>query len=163
MELLTPNWGLVFWMLITFSLLMLVLRRFAWRPILGAIKQREHKIEEALHLAERTRAEMAQLQFDNKVLFEQAKVERDAILKEARAIKESIIDEARLRASQEAERIIVSARESIHFEKMAALTELKNELAKMSVDIAEKVLVQELSDPAKHKALIEREMVNIHF
>jgi F-type H+-transporting ATPase subunit b len=163
MELLTPNWGLVFWMLITFSLLMLVLRRFAWRPILGAIKQREHKIEEALHLAERTRAEMAQLQFDNKVLFEQAKVERDAILKEARAIKESIIDEARLRASQEAERIIVSARESIHFEKMAALTELKNELAKMSVDIAEKVLVQELSDPAKHKALIEHEMVNIHF
>jgi len=163
MELLTPNWGLVFWMLITFSLLMLVLRRFAWRPILGAIKQREHKIEEALHLAERTRAEMAQLQFDNKVLFEEAKVERDAILKEARAIKESIIDEARLRASQEAERIIVSARESIHFEKMAALTELKNELAKMSVSIAEKVLVQELSDPAKHKALIEREMMNIHF
>ena len=163
MELLTPNWGLVFWMLITFSLLLMVLRRYAWRPILGAIKQRENKIEEALHLAEHTRAEMEQLKFDNKVLFEQAKEERMAILREARTLKESIIDEARVRASEEADRIIVAARESIHFEKLAAVTELKNELAKMSVDIAEKVLAQELTDPAKHRALIEREMANIHF
>lgn len=163
MELLTPNWGLVFWMLITFSLLLLVLRRFAWRPILGAIKQREHKIEEALNLAEQTRAEMEQLQFDNKVLYEQAKEERDTILKEARAIKDAIIDEARLRASQEADRMIAAARENIHFEKLAAITELKNELAKMSIQIAEKVLEQELTDPKKHQALIEREMAGMQF
>ncbi len=163
MELLNPGQGLVFWMVLTFGLLLFLLRRFAWKPILRAIKQREERIEDALKLTEVTRAEMEQLQFDNKVLFNQAKEERDAILREARSLKESIIEEARIRAGEEAERIIASAKDSIHFEKLAAITELKNQLAQMSIDIAEKVLEHELSDPEKQRALIEREMVNIHF
>lgn len=162
-SLLNPNLGLVFWMLFVFGLLLLILRRFAWKPIMAAIRQREDKIEDALNLAETTRAEMEQLHYDNKVLYNQAKEERDEILKEARAIKDSIIDEARLKADQEADRIIVAAKESIHFEKMAAITELKNEIAKLSVEIAEKVLEQELSAPGKHKELIDREMRNIRF
>lgn len=155
--------GLVFWMILVFGLLVLVLRRFAWRPILSAIKKREEKIEDALNLAEKTRAEMEQLHYDNKVLYNQAKEERDEILKEARAIKDSIIEEAKVRADQEADRIIMAAKESIHFEKMAAITELKNEIAKLSIDIAEKVLEKELSAKDKHKELIDREMEGIHF
>lgn len=155
--------GLVFWMILVFGLLVLVLRRFAWNPILSALKKREEKIEDALNLAEKTRAEMEQLHFDNKVLYNQAKEERDEILKEARAIKGSIIEEARARADQEADRIIMAAKESIHFEKMAAITELKNEVAKLSIDIAEKILEKELSANNKHKDLIEKEMANIHF
>jgi F-type H+-transporting ATPase subunit b len=162
MELLNPNMGLVFWMLLVFGMLLLVLRKFAWKPILGAIRKREQKIEDALHIAEKTRAEMEQLHYDNKVLFNQAKEERDEILREARAIKDAIIDEARLKADQEAERIIVAAKESIHYEKLSAITELKNQLAKMSIDIAEKVLEHELSDPAKQKALIDHEMADFH-
>jgi F-type H+-transporting ATPase subunit b len=163
MELLNPGQGLIFWMVLVFLLLLVLLKRFAWGPILKAIKQRENKIEQALHLAETTRTEMAQLQYDNKVLHEQATQERDAILLEARNIKESIIEEARLKAAEEAERIISSAKESIHYEKMAAITDLKNELAKLSVQIAEKVLREELSHPGKHSRLIEREVEQIRF
>lgn len=163
MELLNPNVGLIFWMLLVFGLLFLVLRKFAWKPILGAIHKREQHIEEALHLAEKTRAEMEQLHFDNKVLYNQAREERDEILKEARAIKESIIDESKKKAEIEADRIIMAARESIHFEKMAAITELKNQLAQMAIDIAEKVLERELSSPDKHKDVIEKEMADLHF
>jgi F-type H+-transporting ATPase subunit b len=163
MELLNPNMGLVFWMLLVFAMLVLVLRRFAWKPILSAIRKREQKIEDALHIAEKTRAEMEQLHYDNKVLYNQAKEERDEVLREARAIKDAIIDEARTKAEQEAERIIMAAKESIHYEKLAAITELKNQLAKMSIDIAEKVLEHELSDPAKQKELIDREMAGFHF
>lgn len=163
MELLNPNLGLVFWMLLVFGLLVVALRRFAWKPILSAIRKREQHIEDALHLAEKTRAEMEQLHYDNKVLYHQAKEERDEILKEARAIKEGIIEESKLKAEQEADRIIVAARESIHYEKMAAITELKNQLAKMAIDIAEKVLEKELSSLEKHKALIDKEMADFHF
>ncbi|HRZ41733.1 MAG TPA: F0F1 ATP synthase subunit B [Bacteroidales bacterium] len=163
MELLNPNVGLIFWMLLVFGLLFLVLRRFAWKPILGAIHKREKHIEEALHLAEKTRAEMEQLHYDNKVLYNQAREERDEILKEARAIKESIIEESKKKAETEADRILMAARESIDFEKMAAITELKNQLAQMAIDIAEKVLERELSTPDKHKDVIEKEMADLHF
>ncbi len=163
MDLLNPNLGLVFWMLLVFGLLLLVLRKFAWKPILSAIRKREKTIEDALQIAEKTRAEMEQLHYDNKVLYNQAKEERDEILREARAIKDSIIEEARLKADQEAERIIIAAKESIHYEKLAAITELKNQLAKMSIDIAEKVLEAELSTPDKHKSLIDKEMMNLTF
>jgi F-type H+-transporting ATPase subunit b len=163
MDLLNPNLGLVFWMLLVFGLLFVLLRRFAWKPILAAIHKREEHIEDALHLAEKTRAEMEKLHFDNKVLYNQAKEERDEILKEARAMKESIIEESKKRAAIEADRIIVAARESIQYEKMAAITELKNQLAKMSIDIAEKILESELSSPDKQKAVIDKEMANIHF
>ncbi len=163
MELLNPNVGLVFWMLLVFGMLFLVLRRFAWKPILGAIHKREQHIEEALHLAEKTRAEMEQLHYDNKVLYNQAREERDEILKEARGIKEAIIEESKKKAEIEADRIIMAARESIHYEKMAAITELKNQLAKMAIEIAEKVLERELDAPEKHKEVIEREMADLHF
>ena len=109
------------------------------------------------------RGEMAQLQVDNQKLFQEAKEERDRILLEARSIKEKIISEAKLKAEEEYERIITSAKESIHYEKMAALTELKNQMAKISIEIAEKVLTRELAEPGKHKDLIEKEMLNLHF
>lgn len=158
MDPLSPSIGLALWMIFVFGMLFLVLRLFAWKPILSAIKKREQKIEDALLIAEKTRKEMEQLQFDNKVLYEEAKAERDEMLREARAIKETMIEEARLKADIEADRIIQAAKESIHFEKLAAITDLKNQLAKMSIDIAEKVLEKELSDPKKHNELIQREM-----
>lgn len=163
MALLNPNLGLVFWMVLVFGLLLLLLRKFAWKPILQAIRNREDKIEEALHLAEKTQSEMEQLKFDNQKLFQEAKEERDRLLLEARAIKDTIINDAKLKAEEEYDRIITSAKESIHYEKMAAITELKNQMAKISIEIAEKVLAQELAEPGRHKDLIEREMVNLQF
>jgi F-type H+-transporting ATPase subunit b len=154
MELVKPDYGLVFWMVLSFSLLVFILTRFAWKPILKALKQREQSIEDALRLAEKTREEMARLKADNEQLMAEARNQRDQILKEAREAKERIINEARQRATQEAERLLKIARESIHNEKMAAITELKNQVAVLSIEIAEKIIRQHLSADEQQRALI---------
>ena len=161
MELVKPEIGLVFWMLLAFLLLLFVLRKFAWTPIMEMLRQREDTIEEALNSANKAREEMQQLQFSNEQLLHQAKEERDAILREARKIKDSIIEESKIKAKEEAQRIVDAAKESIQYEKLSAMTELKNQIALLSIEIAEKVLVHELSEPEKQKALIGQLMNDI--
>ncbi len=162
MELVQPGMGLIFWMTLSFAILIWILAKFAWNPIMKGLKEREESIDEALHAADKAREEMKQLQFSNEQLLKEAKEERDTILRDARKVKESIIDEAREKANEEANRIIENAKESIQYEKMAALHDMKNQLADLSIEIAEKIIRQELSDKEKHNQLIERLLKEIN-
>lgn len=162
MDLVTPGLGLLFWMTLSFGLVLLLLKKFAWKPILSGIKERETSIEEALNLAEKAKEEMKSLQSNNEILLNQARAERDNILKAAREAKDSIIAEAKEKANSEAGRIIAQAQETINNEKMAAITELKNQVATLSIDIAEKILKKELSADDKQKALVENLLEDIN-
>jgi F-type H+-transporting ATPase subunit b len=155
MELITPGLGLIFWMTLAFLLLAYVLGKFAWKPILQMLKERETTIRDALNAANQAREEMKQLQFSNEQLLQEAKNERDAMLNEARKVKEKLIEDARIRASEEASRIVESAKASIQNEKMAAMTELKNQIAESSLNLAKFVLKRELSDPQKQEEYVQ--------
>lgn len=155
MELIKPQIGLVFWMSISFLTVLFILGKFAWPMILKSLKEREESIANALNAAQKAKDEMAALKADNEKLLNQARAERDAMLKEARDTKDAIIAEAKNKATSEANRLLAQARESINNEKMAAITELKNQVAAMSVEIAEKILRQELSNDEKQKALMD--------
>ena len=156
MELVTPSFGLVFWMSTSFLIVLFLLKKFAWKPILNMIKEREESIEQALNMAEKAKNEMASLKASNEKIISDAKLERDAMLKEARELKESMINEAKTKASAEADKIVTAARETIQNEKMAAITELKNQVATLSIEIAEKVLRQQLASDEKQKSYVKQ-------
>ena len=145
-------------MTLSFLAVLFVLGRFAWKPIMKMLKEREQTIDDALHAADKAREEMKLLHLDNEKLLKQAKEERDAILNEARKIRDKLIEEARVKANQEAQRIVDSAAERIQNEKMAAIVDLKNQVANLSIDIAEKILKEELAQKDKHQQLINRMM-----
>jgi len=154
MELVTPEIGLIFWTTIVFLLLLIVLKKYAWQPILAAVDERNKSIEDALKAADKAKKEMLALNTDNERILTEAKKERDALLKEGREIKDNIIAEAKDKAKIESDKILITAKEQINNEKMKAITELKNQVAEMSIDIAEKILKSELSDKNKQKELI---------
>jgi len=156
MELIQPGLGLIFWMTLSFGLVLFLLGKYAWKPIMKMLKEREEAIDSALHEADKAREEMKALKVDNERLLRDAKEERDAILAEARKIREKMIEEARLKAGQEAQRVIDGAKERIENEKMAAIVDLKNQVAQLSIEIAEKVIKAELSEGKKHDELIRR-------
>ena len=160
MELVTPEIGLIFWTIIVFSLLLIILKKYAWKPILTAVDERNKSIEDALRAADKAKEEMLALNTDNERILIEAKKERDVLLKEAREIKESVIKEAKAKAKLEADKISKTAREQINNEKMKAITELKNQVAEMSIDIAEKILKSELADKNKQKELITEALKN---
>ena len=154
MELVTPEIGLIFWTTIVFLLLLIVLKKYAWKPILAAVDERNKSIEDALKAADKAKKEMLALNTDNERILTEAKKERDVLLKEGREIKDNIIAEAKDKAKTEADKILIIAKEQINNEKMKAITELKNQVAEMSIDIAEKILKSELADKNKQKELI---------
>lgn len=155
MELVKPAFGLIFWMIISFSIILFILKKFAWKPILDMLKERENTISDALNSAQKAKEEMLVLKAGNEKILQDARNERDVLLKEAREAKETIINEAKIKATEAADKILASSRENITNEKMAAMTELKNYVAALSIEIAEKVLKQELSDPEKQKELVQ--------
>jgi F-type H+-transporting ATPase subunit b len=156
MDLIKPELGLLFWMVVSFLIVFFLLKKFAWKPILDMLKERETSIESALQAAENAKFEMARLQANNEQLIQEAKAERDNILKAAREAKENMISEAKDKATQEADRLIKIARENIHNEKMAAITDLKNQVALLSVEIAEKLIKAELANKESQKDLINK-------
>ena len=156
MALINPGFGLVIWMTLAFFVVLFILKKYAWIPIMKALKEREGSIEESLRAAEKARDEMQDLKLDNEKLLREAKDERDAILREARKIKENIISEAKERANTEAGIIVESAKQRIENEKKAAIVEIKNEIATISIEIAEKVLREEFKDKKKQASYIER-------
>lgn len=162
MELVTPGIGLVFWMLLSFSIVLFILKRYAWKPILKMIKEREDSIDGALKMADKAKEEMAKLQSDNEKILAEARKERDALLKDAREMKDKIIADAKNQASIEANKLVESAKSSINTEKLAALTEIKNQIAFLSVDIAEKILQKELSSELRQKEYIENLVKDIN-
>ena len=146
----------MFWTCVIFVLLILVLKKFAWKPILSAVDQRNESISNSLLAAEKARNEIASLTANNEQIIAQAKLDRDALLKEAREMKNEIISKAKETATNEADKIISSAKEQITNEKMKALTELKNQVAAISIEMAEKVLGSELSNADAQKDLVNR-------
>ncbi len=156
MELLLPSLGLIFWTLLAFIIVFLILKKFAWKPILNSLDEREKGISDSLSTAERVRAEMTHLQNENEILLAQAREERGAMLKEAREIKEKIITDAKEQAKVEASKIINEAQLAIQTQKMAAITDVKNQIGKMVIEVSEKVLKRELNDkPAQEKHIAQ--------
>ena len=163
MELITPGLGLIFWMTLAFLFLVFILGKFAWKPILQMLKERETSIHEALNAASKAREEMKNLQFSNEQLLQEAKNERDAILNEARKIKEKLIEDARMKANEEALRIVEVAKESINNEKMAAMMELKIQIAENSLTLAKFILKRELSDPKRQEEYVQELLKEVKF
>ena len=156
MDLITPEFGLFFWQTIVFLVLIFLMAKFAWKPILGAVREREASINDALQSAENAKKEMQNLQADNEKLLQEARSERDAMIKEAREIKERMIAEARTDAQNEGEKMIAQAKATIENEKNAALADIKGQVANLSVQIAEKLLREELSTEEKQHRLVEK-------
>jgi len=146
--------GLFFWQTLLFVVLIFVLKKYAWSPILSAVEDREEGIKNALKSAENAKAEMQALNADNERILAEARLERDVLLKESREIKGNIINEAKEQANVEADKILTSAKEQISTEKMKAITELKNTVAELSIDMATMVIKSELKDADKQKQLV---------
>ena len=161
MDLVTPGFGLVFWTTITFILLLLILKKFAWKPILSAIDERNNKIEESLKAAEAAKKEMELLNAENQKILNEAKEEKKKILAEAYQANHEIISQAKVEAQEEADKILEHARATIESEKNIALNEIKHLMAELSIDIAKKVLQKELDDQEKQKEYINNILKDI--
>jgi len=156
MDLVTPGIGLIFWTTFIFFLLLVILRMFAWKPILNAVKNREKSIKSALDSAEKAKEEMKKLLAKNEEILQKAKAERDSLMKEAREVREKIINEAKEKAQHEAAKLTEAARLNIRNEKNAAIAEIKAQVATLSVEIAEKILREKLTQSKEQNALISR-------
>lgn len=156
MQLVQPALGLLFWMVIVFGLLMFILTKFAWKPILGMIQEREKTIEDNLNEANKARQEMSQLVAKNEELLNQAKEERNKILHEAREAAEKVKNDIVERANKEAEEKLKQALREIENQKMAAITEVKNSVGQMALDIAEKVIRRDLNTSAEHTEYVNK-------
>jgi len=155
MDLVTPDLGLVVWTTICFAILLFILGKFAWKPILAAVDEREQSIETALSRAEAVREEMARLTGENEALLKQARAERDAILLEATRVKNQIIADAKESAHKEGARQIEMARVEINNQKAIAIADVKNQVATLSIDIAEKILRKQFEDQKKQDELVK--------
>lgn len=151
----TPDYGTIFWMLIIFGITMVILKKFAWGPILKAMKDREKSISDALNSAEKARKEVAGLKASNDQIIAEARKEKEFILKEANEIKDKIIAEARNKANAEAQKSIDIAKQQINAEKSAAINEIKQQVAELSVMIAEKVIRKQLDNQKDQEKLVE--------
>ena len=155
MDLLKPNFGLLIWTLLAFVIVLFILGKFAWPAIVKGLKQREQSIADSLSTAERIKAEMAMMKSENEVLLAKAREERAQMMKEAREIKDKIISEAKDQAKLDANKIILEAQAAINTQKMAALTEVKNQVGKLVIEVSEKVLRRELGNKQAQEAHIK--------
>ena len=164
MDLVTPDIGLIFWTTLSFAILYFILAKYAWKPILGAVNDREKSIKDALSAAEKAKEEMANLKSDNEKILNEAKLQREALLKDAREIKSKIISDAQNEATEKANKLIEAAKTAIDNEKSAAMKELKNTVVDLSLNIAEKLLSKELDNKDKQikniKDIIDKSKLN---
>jgi F-type H+-transporting ATPase subunit b len=161
MQLVTPGIGLIFWMTITFSIVLFLLSKFAWKPILNSIKEREDSINNALSAADDARKAMDALKSDNQKLLNEARAERDRMLKEASEMKDQIIAKATKNAKDVGDKLITSAKEAIEKEKLNALNELKTQVAVLSVDMAEKILRKKMEDRSQQESFVNDNLKSI--
>ncbi len=164
MDIVTPAVGQIFWGGLVFLILLVLLAKFAWKPILGAVNDRERTINESLELAEKTKEEMKNLQAENEALLKEARAERDQMIKDAKEIASKMVNDAKDKAKEEANKVLVNARETINTEKAAAISELKTQVAAFSIEIAEKVVRRELAADDKQAALAKKlaEEINLN-
>jgi len=156
MELLMPALGFFFWTLVAFLIVFLILKKFAWKPILTTLSAREKNIADSIATAERVKNEMAQMKSENEALMAQAREERSALLKEARDAKDRIVHEAKEQAKAEAAKIVADAQAVINQQKMATLVELKNQVGVLVLEVAEKVLRKELGNKPEQEQYIQQ-------
>jgi F-type H+-transporting ATPase subunit b len=156
MKLLTPEFGLLIWTTLAFLIVFFILKKLAWPAIINGLKQREQSIAESLETAEKVKAEMAQMKSENEELMAKAREERAVMLKEARETKDRIVNEAKEQAKAEAAKIMAEARQAIEAQKMAALTDVKNQVGNLVIEVSEKVLRRELSDKTGHETYIKQ-------
>ena len=161
MELINPEVGLIVWMTLSFLILLLLLGKFAWKPVLKMLRQREEKITEALNEATLVKEQMKQLTADNERLLAKAKEEREAILTEARKVSQKMYEDAKTKANEEGQRIIAAAKENIAVEKQKAIADIKNLVAELSLEIAEDVIRRELSDRKIYNEYVNRRVNQI--
>jgi len=161
MDLLTPELGLFFWTLVAFLAVLFILRKFAWKPILASLGEREKGIADSIATAERVKGEMSQLKSENEKLLAQAREERTMMLKEAKEMKDKIVGDAKEQAKEEANKIIIDAQQQIQQQKMAALTEVKNEIGTLALEVAEKILRKQLSASEGQEAYMNMLAENI--
>ncbi len=161
MDLVKPEIGLLFWMTLTFGIVLFILSKYAWKPIMKSLKEREDSINEALNAAEDARKAMDSLKSDNERLLNQARTERDQMLKEANEMKDNIISQAKKSAEEEGRKIIIKASETIESAKLNALNELKTQVAVLSVDLAEKVLRRKMEDRGQQEAFVNENLKSI--
>jgi F-type H+-transporting ATPase subunit b len=159
----TPAIGTIFWTTLIFGMFFLILAKFAWRPILNAVKARDEMIKGALESAEKAREDMLKLQSDNDAILRKAREEREGILKEAREVRDKLISEAKGKATEEAEKLIEKARTGIESEKRKALSEIREQVATLSVDIASKILGEKLKNTNEQEKLIDNYLKEIDF
>lgn len=157
----TPAIGTLFWTVVIFTMFFLILTKFAWKPILNMVKQREEMIKGSLASAEKARKEMVKLQSDNEAILKKAREERESILKEAREVRDKMIAEAKGKASEEADKIVEKARTGIEREKALALADIREQVASLSVDIASKLLSEKLSHTGEQGKLIDHYLKDI--
>ena len=163
MDLLSPEPGLVIWTGLTFLILLYLLGKFAWRPLLSAIKEREDSIKNAIESANKANEELKQLEATRARIQAETRQERDAVLREAQSLKNSIVEEARAAAKQEYETLVVEARAQIEKEKADAMLEMRQQVAKLSVQIAGKILVENLASDDKQNELVEKYLNESNF
>ncbi|MGB8191696.1 MAG: F0F1 ATP synthase subunit B [Chitinophagaceae bacterium] len=156
MDLLLPGPGLLIWTLLAFIIVFLILKKFAWKPILKSLKERENGIAESIATAERVKAEMAQLQSENEALLASAREERGQMLKEARETRDKMVNDAKELAKIEANRIVAEAQQAIQQQKMAAITDVKNQIGQLVIEVSEKVLRRELANKQEQETYIKQ-------
>lgn len=161
MELVLPDFGTFFWMVLVFSIVLFILRKFAWKPITSALYEREKSIENALNAADKARKDMEKLQANNEKILQEARHERDNMLNDAREMKEQIVNEAKDKANAESKKLIEAARLSINNENAAALNDIKKQVAILSVEIAEKLIREKLKDEKAQNEIIEKMLNDI--
>jgi F-type H+-transporting ATPase subunit b len=159
----TPAVGTLFWSVLIFGLFFLLLSKFAWKPILAAVKARDEMIRSSLESAEKAKEDMLKMQSDNEAILRKAREEREGILKEAREVRDKLIGEAKGKAAEEAEKLIEKARAGIESEKRKALSEIKEQVANLSVEIASKVLGEKLKQTGEQEKLIDNYLKEIDF
>jgi len=156
MELLQPGLGLLVWTLIAFLIVFFILAKFAWKPLLAALKERETGIADAISSAEKVKLEMASLKNENEALMNQAREERAVMIKEAKLASDKMISEAKDKAKAEYDRIIADAQQAINQQKNAALTDVKNQVGALVIEVSEKILRRELANKAEQESYIKQ-------
>lgn len=156
MDLLTPSFGLFFWTALAFLVVMFLLKKFAWKPILEALHEREKNIADSIAAAEKVKSEMGQMKSEHENLLNQAREERSLLLKEAKDTKDRIINEAKEAAKEEANKIMTETRQQIEFQKNAAMIDVKNQIGSLVIEVAEKVLRKEMSNKSEQQEYISK-------
>lgn len=161
MGLLSPDYGTIFWMVLAITVLYLILRKYAWGPVLKMLRERDQSIDKALQSAREAREGLAHLKADHEKMLQEAHAERDQLIAEARQIREQLITKARDEAVQETAKVFEHAQQQIENEKLVAINEIRQQVASLSVDIAEKILKRELSDRTQQENLIKEQLSDL--